>query len=210
MRHTGSARRSILLTAGLLLLPHAALAGDRQIRPFFGAAFNAGSTFFRPPSNTSPTPADDSIGKNLVLGASAVFISEIFGIEADVADVPGFFESDASALVIDSRVTTFTGNLVIAAPHRMTEYSLRPYLVAGGGLMRIRTTTSLNLFDVSSFLPAFDVGAGVVGFLSNRVGVGWEVRRFQNIGGRSNTAGLTFGPEDLSFWRATMLVAIRY
>ena len=210
MRHTGSAPRSILVAAGLLLLPHAALAGDRQVRPFFGATFNAGSTFFRPPSNTSPTPADDSIGKNLVIGASAVFISEIFGIEADVADVPGFFESDASALVIDSRVTTFTGNLVIAAPHRMTEYSLRPYVVAGGGLMRIRTTTSLNLFDVSSVLPAFDVGAGVVGFVSNRFGVGWEVRRFQNIGGRSNTAGLTFGPEDLSFWRATMLVAIRY
>jgi len=70
--------------------------------------------------------------------------------------------------------------------------------------------TSLNVFDVSSFLPAFDVGAGVVGFLTNRAGVGWEIRRFQNIGGKSNTAGLTFGPEDLSFWRATMMVAIRY
>jgi len=112
--------------------------------------------------------------------------------------------------VIDSRVTTVTGNLVIAAPRRMTEYSLRPYLVAGGGLMRIRTLTAQNVFDVSSFLPAFDVGAGVVGFLTNRAGVGWEIRRFQNIGGKSNTAGLTFGPEDLSFWRATMMVAIRY
>ena len=202
MRYPASAPRSVLLAAGLLLvLPQSALAGDRQIRPFAGATFNAGTSFFRP---------DDSIGKNLVIGASAVFISEIFGIEADVADVPGFFESDASALVIDSRVTTFTGNFVIAAPHRMTEYSLRPYIVAGGGLMRIRTTTAQNVFDVSSFLPAFDVGAGVVGFLTNRAGVGWEVRRFQNIGGRSNTAGLTFGPEDLSFWRATMSVAIRY
>ena len=210
MRIAASARRSIFLVAGLLFLPEPALAGDRQIRPFFGATFNAGTSFFRPPSNVTPTPADNPIGKNLILGASAVFIGELFGIEADVGDVPGFFESDASALVIDSRVTTVTGNFVIAAPARMTEYSLRPYVVAGGGLMRIRTTTSLNVLDVSSYLPAFDVGAGVVGFLTNRVGVGWEVRRFQNIGGKSNTAGLTFGPEDLSFWRATMLFSFRY
>jgi len=202
MRDSASARRSLVMAAGLMLLPHTVLAGDRQIRPFAGATFNAGTTFV--------SPAGGSIGKNLILGASGVFISEIFGIEADVADVPGFFESDASPLVIDSRVTTVTGNLVIAAPRRMTEYSLRPYLVAGGGLMRIRTLTAQNVFDVSSFLPAFDVGAGVVGFLTNRAGVGWEIRRFQNIGGKSNTAGLTFGPEDLSFWRATMMVAIRY
>jgi len=90
------------MAAGLMLLPHAVLAGDRQIRPFAGATFNAGTTFV--------SPAGGSIGKNLILGASGVFISEIFGIEADVADVPGFFESDASPLVIDSRVTTETGS----------------------------------------------------------------------------------------------------
>ena len=201
MRFTTTAWGPVLAMAGLLLASHPAHAGDRQVRPFVGATFGAGTSFFTP---------NDSVGKNLVIGASAVFIGEIFGVEADVGDVPGFFESDKSALVIGSRVTTVTGNFVIAAPHKMTEYSLRPYVVAGGGLMRVRTTTSLNLFDVSSFLPAFDVGAGVVGFLTNRVGVCWDVRRFQNIGGKSNTAGLTFGPEDLSFWRATMSVAFRY
>ena len=112
--------------------------------------------------------------------------------------MPGFFESDSSALVRGSRVTTVTGNFVVAAPHRMTEYSLRPYVVGGGGLMRVRTTTSLNVFDVSSFLPAFDVGVGVVGFLTNRVGVCWDVRRFQNIGGNANTAGLSFGRRTIS------------
>ena len=202
MRFRTTTWSPVLAMAGLLLASHPADAGDRQIRPFVGATFGADTSFFRPPG--------DSLGKNLVVGASAVFIGELFGVEADVGDVPGFFESDNSALVIGSRVTTVTGNVVIAAPHKMTEYSLRPYVVGGGGLMRVRTTSSLNVFDVSSFLPAFDVGAGVVGFLTNRVGVCWDVRRFQNIGGKSNTAGLTFGPEDLSFWRATMSVAFRY
>jgi hypothetical protein len=198
--HSALRRTLLTVTVAAAMCP-AAEAEDRQIRGFAGATFSASTSFFKP---------DDSIGKNLVVGGSAVFIGEILGVEADISDVPGFFESDESALVIGSRVTTVTGNIVIAAPHKITEYSLRPYIVGGGGLMRIRTTSSLNIFDVSSFLPAFDVGAGVVGFLTNRAGICWEVRRFQNIGGKSNTAGLTFGPEDLSFWRATMAIAVRY
>jgi hypothetical protein len=46
--------------------------------------------------------------------------------------------------------------------------------------------------------------------VTNRVGVCWDVRRFQSIGNNADTAGLSFGKEDLSFWRATMAVAIRY
>jgi hypothetical protein len=193
----GAARVSVFLLAALLL-SRAADAGDRQLRPFIGATFGGGTTFV-------PYEA----GKKLIVGGSAVFLGEMFGVEVDVADVPGFFET-GGPLVIGSRVTTFTGNFTIAAPHKLTEYSLRPYVVAGGGLMRVRTTTSLNVFDVSTFLPSFDVGAGVVGFLTDRAGIAWEVRRFQSLGGDKNNGGLSLGPEDLSFWRATMSVAIRY
>ncbi len=76
--------------------------------------------------------------------------------------------------------------------------------------MRVRTTTSLSVFDVSTVMPAFDVGAGVVAFVTNQVGVSWDIRRFQSIGGDSGSAGLSFGDEHLSFWRATMAVVIRY
>jgi hypothetical protein len=76
--------------------------------------------------------------------------------------------------------------------------------------MRVRRTTASNVFDISSTIPAVDVGVGVVGFLTNRTGVCWEVRRFQGIGSNT-TEGLTWtGEERLSFWRATMAVAIRY
>ena len=76
--------------------------------------------------------------------------------------------------------------------------------------MRVRTTTSLNVFDVSSVITALDDGVGVVGFLTNRIGVCWDVRRFQSVGSNTGTVGLSFGDERLSFWRATMAVAIRY
>ena len=151
------------------------------------------------------------VGKaKLAIGVSAVFLGEVFGAEVDIADAPGYFESDGKHLVRGSRVTTIAGNVVMAAPHRLTEYSLRPYLVGGAGLMRVRTTTAFKVFDVSSVIPAFDVGVGVVGFLTNRMGVCWDVRRFQSIGNNTRNVGVSFGDEHLSFWRATMAVAIRY
>ena len=76
--------------------------------------------------------------------------------------------------------------------------------------MRVSTTTSLTVFDVSKVIPEVDVGAGVVAFLTNRVGFAWEARRFQSISKDVPDVGLSFGGESLSFWRGTMAVAIRY
>lgn len=202
MRVQGAPRSAMVLVAGLLLVSVRTYAADRQIRPFIGATFGGGTTFVDP---------EDAVGKaNLAIGASAVFLGEVFGTEVDIADAPGFFESGDKHLVILSRVTTISGNVIVAAPHRLTEYSLRPYFVGGAGLMRVRTTTAFSVFDVSSVIPVLDVGAGVIGFLTNRIGVCWDVRRFQSVGSNTGNVGLSFGDEHLSFWRATMSVAIRY
>lgn len=202
MRVQVEARSAVVLVAGLLLMSARTDAGDRQIHALIGATFGGGTTFVDP---------ENAVGKvNLAIGASAMFLGEVFGTEVDVADAPGFFESDEKHLVIGSHVTTISGNVVVAAPHRLTEYSLRPYFVGGAGLMRVRTTTAFNVFDVSSVIPELDVGVGAVGFLTSRVGVCWDVRRFQGVGSNAGKVGLSFGDERLSFWRATMAVAIRY
>src|SRR4029079_844306 len=104
---------------------------------------------------------------------------ELFGADIDVADVPGFLEAGDKHLVLHSRVTTICGNVVLAAPRRLTEYSLRPYVVAGGGMMRIRETTSLGVFDVSTVTPAFDVGVGAVAFVTNPPDGSWAAPRFK-------------------------------
>lgn len=191
-----------MLAVAYLFLVGRAHAGDRQIRPYLGSTF-AGSTTLIDPELAAGNP-------HLTIGVSAVFLAEIFGVEVDVADVPGFFESGDQPLVLTSRVTTVTGNIVIAAPQRWTEYSLRPYFVGGGGLMRVHTNTALNPFDISTKLPSVDIGAGVVGFLTNRIGLCWDVRRFSSVGKNTSSNGLAIGDEHLSFWRATMAVAIRF
>jgi hypothetical protein len=194
-----------VLSAGILLLSSAQTsAAERQARGFIGATF-AGTT-------TIVDPEDAATRPSISLGGSLVFLGEIFGAEGEVADSPGYFEAGNRNLVNYSRMTTFTGNVVIAAPHRLTEYALRPYVVAGAGLMRLRTTTAQNVFNVATSVPVFDIGAGALGFLTDRVGISWELRRFQDIGKNiSNEPGLSFGKEQhLTLWRVTMAIVFRY
>jgi hypothetical protein len=194
-------RFTLVLSGALLLLSARSDAGDRQIRPFIGAAFGGSTTFVDPETASGRVhPA---------IGVGAVFLGELFGAEVDVFDAPGFL-GRGNDLVRSSHVTTFTGNVIVAAPHRATEYSLRPYLVVGGGLMRVTTTTLFNVFDLSAVTPAIDVGGGAIAFVTNRVGVSWDVRRFQSVGATTPPGGVTFGDLHVSFWRAAMAAVIRF
>jgi hypothetical protein len=199
-------RNPVVLATSLLLLSTRASAAERQARSFIGATF-AGATTFVDPEDAVKQPS-------ITLGGSAIFLGEIVGAEIDVADSPGFFEFGDRNLVTYSRVTTVTGSVVVAAPHRLTEYALRPYVVAGAGFMRMRSTTSSNVFNLAVTVPAFDVGVGAVGFLTNHVGICWDFRRLQDLGrNRTNEPGLSFDQQQelhLSFWRATMAVVFRY
>ncbi len=182
----------------------AAGAADNQIRPFVGTTFQGETTFVTP-----GFPGDRA---HLVIGASHVTMGEIFGVDVEVADAPRFFEGrDNNKLVLSGRVTTVSGNLVIAAPRRLTEYGFRPYFLAGGGVMRLTQNTTFDAFNVTRILPAFDVGGGVLAFFTNRVGFSWEVRRFQNFHRRSDPTGFTVDTEErLSFWRAGVGLVFRY
>jgi len=205
MRRPAWARR-LLAAAALLLAAARAGAAYRQIRPFIGTTFGGGTTFVDP---------ETAVGKpNPVVGASAVFLGEVFGAEVEAADAPGFFQYGDKQLVKSSHVTTLTGNVIVAAPRRLTEYSLRPYFVGGFGMMHVTTTTAFNVFDVSATLPAVDVGGGVVAFVTNHVGFSGDIRRFQSVGNNTgNVGGLSFGQEGeehVSFWRATAAIVFRY
>jgi hypothetical protein len=200
-RHPIATRAAMALVAALACALPAA-AADKQIRPFIGSTFGGSTTF---------PDSDQVAGKpNLVLGVSLVTIGEVFGVDVDLADAPGFFEGERH-LVLGSRVTTLTGNVVIAAPRKLTEYVLRPYFVGGAGLMRVYQDNYFGVFKVDRIMPAFDLGGGAVMFFTNTVGASFEVRRFQNFYHESNDPGLTIsGSERLSFWRAGVSLALRY
>jgi hypothetical protein len=200
--------RTRWLALALWLLAPAKAAADWQVRPFIGFTFGGATTFVDP---------EKAIGtQNAVIGVSGGWLGEIFGLEVDFGRAPGFFQTDETADssarvdVLTSAVTTLTGNVVIALPARMSGYGLRPYFSGGAGLMHIDTVGQFQILDLHRTLPTLSLGGGVTGFLTNRVGLNWDVRRLSTLRGEGETLGNSLGREQLSFWRATMAVALRY
>jgi hypothetical protein len=192
-----------LVLAAALLMPGPASA-EWQIKPFLGLTFGGGTTLI--------DPQEAAGDPNLVYGGSVQWLGNIFGVEGDVGFGPGFFESgdqvDQIDLVTDSEVITLTGNVVITLPRRATEYTLRPYVAGGFGLMHVRRSDVRQVFSTNN-LAAINVGGGATGFVTDRVGLSWDLRYFRNVTGPELGAGETFGEARLSFWRATMAVVFR-
>jgi hypothetical protein len=193
------AARGLLALAMVCVAATWASAAEWQLKPFIGATYGGSTTYnivqLFPPK------------AHFVFGASGMFLGEFLGIEGDFGHTSGFFQDSNNPLVTDSGVTTTTGNIVLALPRHLAEYTLRPYIVGGAGVMHIRIDYQQNVPN-SSTLKAMDLGAGVTGFLTKRMGVSWDVRYFRSID-RTIETGQSVGPEHLSFWRANMAFAIR-
>ena len=194
------------LALALCVLAPAPAAAEWQVRPFIGFTFGGETTF------VDPEKAIET--QNVVIGVSGGWLGEIFGFEGDFGRAPGFFQTGKppipDAEVLTSAVTTLTGNVVIALPRRMAGYGLRPYFSGGAGLMHIDALGKLGIVAHNRTLPMLSLGGGATGFLTNRVGLNWDIRRLNTLRGEGETLGNSLGRERLSFWRATMAVALRY
>jgi hypothetical protein len=194
--------RTGLLTLVLLVPGSAQASTEWQIRPYLGVTFGGGTTLL---------DLEGGAGHpHVVVGVSGALLRDVIGIEADFGHVPRFFEHGDLRLVSQSGVTTFTGNVLIGIPRHMTTYTLRPYVVGGFGLVHAHIDDLNNVFPVRKTLPAIDVGGGATGFLSSRIGLSWELRYFRSVGGHVDPFAISPLPEQLSFWRASMAVVVRY
>lgn len=195
-------RRIGALTMTLLCACAAETRADVLFTPFVGTVFGGRTTLL-----------DLDIGaveaKHWTFGGSAAWLSDrILGVEADFAMVPGFFESeDGTGLVLDSRVTTLSGNVIAALPLSVTRESLRPYVTGGLGLMHAGTEDLIGLNESSNWL-ALQVGGGAIGLITDRAGVRFDLRHARALSRDTTLRGeLT---SKLSFWRATFGVVLRY
>ena len=199
-------RRCLLVV--LLLVAMASPAGaEWQVKPFVGMKFG-GST------NGTTNAENNAAGKRKsAMGASVAVIGDIFGVELDLGYMPGYFEGGTiPSTVLSSSLTTLTGNLVIALPRRLSEYTLRPYFVGGAGFLRRSAVGSTpGLLPSSRNLPTSDIGGGVTGFLTRNIGVSWDLRRFRTMRSPPELGTTIDGlKERISLWRANMALAIRY
>jgi len=184
-----------------LSLAPATADAEWQVKPFGGVTFGGGSPFI---------DLDQVAGSpKLNLGVSALWQGEVLGLEGDVATTAGFFGGDLKR-ISRSHVATVSGNLVVALPKRLSEYTLRPYAVAGLGFAHVSFSDGVKTFDFSSALPIWNVGGGATGFLSDTVGLTWDLRLFRTLSPqRPNPTSTVVEEKKLSFWRATMGLSIR-
>jgi opacity protein-like surface antigen len=154
------------------------------------------------------TFAEDAPTEKLSTGVSLTFMGAVAGFELDVGYTPDFFDQeDDVALVADSNVTTIMGNLLIgvgAGP-------VRPYGAIGIGLLRSRLDFDDLFDDVDTNDWGMNVGFGVIGMVSERVGLRGDVRYFRSLEDPEvgdDDFDVALGNFD--FWRATGGVTFRF
>ncbi len=211
MRCSAGARLfTIAAASGLCLLaaPRNA-AAEWHITPMIGVTFAGRTTFINPQIAAAKRHADFG-GAVTLLGAGIV------GAEAIVVTTPGFFETDRTALetnvprvaIENSRTTAVMANGVLCAPRRWTEYSLRPFVSGGFGLMHASVLDVSGLLPVRSNLGGFNVGGGATGFLSKRTGVRFDLRYFSSLH-RTEQDQVAFGRTHLSYMTASVGLVLR-
>ena len=183
-----------------MALAPASASAEWFISPFIGAKFASSTSIVNLEQGANNT--------RMTLGVSGAILSdEIFGIEGELGHTPRFFErSRGSGLVARSHVTTLMGNVLIAVPKRITREALRPYAVAGVGLVHVGIKDLVNVFDVDGDLLGMSIGGGAIGQLTNRTSLRFDVRHIRNIG-RNDGDVPSLGETRISYWRVTAGVA---
>ena len=180
-----------------------ASAQDLLFIPYLGFTFGGGSSLFADLESGSSESAS-------VVGGSVALLSQgIFGVEGDIGYVPGFFERGEAQIVFPgSFVTSLTGSVMVTLPLSITRESLRPYLVAGGGVMWAEADDVASVFPIRSTMPALNFGGGAIGFLSNTVGVRFDLRYIRSLGAGEDVIAGT-GPR-VRFWKGSVGLVLKY
>ncbi len=206
----------VLALAGLLLLITPALAAaEWQFTPFVGFTFKGATTLVDLEQATSTT--------HWHLGGAATLLGDgPFGVEAYYVHTPGFFERSEDELdainlpasITESRTYGLMGNAVLTIPRAWNRYGLRPYLSGGLGLLHVRSQDLNDVFPIRLNLPGMNLGGGGVGFVTDRVGLRFDLRYFRTLRG----VDLKDLPEAIAtepfirvrYWTGSLGVVIKY
>ncbi len=180
---------------GLILAAPAPASADWFFTPYIGTNFGG-----------------DSEDTSVNFGGSLGYMGAgIIGFEVDFGYAPDFFETPGVASdSYDSNVTSFMANLIVGAPIGGMGEGVRPYASGGVGLLRARSEDIDDFFDVTENSFGVNVGAGVMGFMTDNVGLRGDVRYFRAINDEESGDDIELGFGDFDFWRASFGVAFRF
>lgn len=191
-----------LAAVGLLLLalPRTA-AAEWHFTPMVGLTFKAATSLLDYELATR--------NRHWNFGGAVSWLGEgVLGLEAIAVSTPGFFKGGEFELVESSRSFALMGNIVLTTPRNWTEYSLRPYVSGGYGLLHAAAQDISNVQPVDANLKGLNVGVGAVGFFSRRTGVRFDLRYYSTLS-RTDLGPMSIGPAYLSYLTASVGVVIR-
>ena len=197
-------KKVALMAVLALALSPATARADWLFTPNIGAGFGmAGSG------------NDAGSGQHLTYGASIGWMGAgVIGWEADLAYTPEFFEGDDDDLDAfdgDSNVTSIMGNVLVGIPiGGQTGGGVRPYFAAGAGLLQTRVEDPDAVFEIDNNDFGINVGAGVMGFMTDNVGFRGDLRYFRGFGEDTTNDQVDFDVSDFDFWRGTVGVTFRW
>lgn len=189
---------------GILLFALAAPARAQEIfaTPFMGIKFGGG---------TSIVDLELAAGKRaFTMGGSVIVLGNgVLGYEADFGYVPGYFENNDSSPLVKpgSYVIDLTGGAIFALPAAVTRGGLRPYIVLGAGLISAQAADVLEIFQIRRTVPAYKIGIGAQGLLTNIVGVRFDVRHVRSFTG--DDGSLARVGRRISYTRASIGLLLR-
>jgi opacity protein-like surface antigen len=186
--------RILVVTLALFAATSSTARADGFITPFLGFTFGGDSGC--PGTGIATTDVVGLFGceeKRRMFGASIGTTRGIFGFEQDIAYAPDFFGKNAGG---DSAMLTLMSNLMVVVPAG----PIRPYVLAGVGLMRPHVRFDALSLALDKNALAYDFGAGLNIFVTRRVGVRGDVRRLRTM--KEVTLGV-FSSDQIDFWRAS-------
>jgi len=191
-------RRSLFLTVlvvGLLTLFGAATARAQGfISPFIGYDFSGDSGC---PELQNCNDKKPNFG--VMLGA----MGNVFGFEEEFGYAKDFFRT---APATSSSVITVMSNLMIVPKIG----PVRPYVVAGFGLMRTTALTTLLSLQVSdNNNVGYDLGGGIMVFFGSHVGIRGDIRGYRSLQDLK-VFGVVIGDTKLNFGRADAGLVLKF
>jgi hypothetical protein len=200
-------RRAALLAFLALGVSGADARADWLITPFIGGTFGGHAII----------DLEQGAGSSqLIFGGAGAWLSDgIFGVEAEFAYAPRYFDRDnRGGLITSSHLVTLNGNVIVTLPLTITRESLRPYVTGGMGWMDPHIEEFADVFPefVALQEPAsasFSAGGGVIGFLTESTGARFDIRHVRSLA-RGDDPFTGVRRSKLSFWRITAGVTLRY
>jgi opacity protein-like surface antigen len=191
-------KKYALMAALVLVLSPAAARADWLFTP------NLGSTF----------GADASGNEHFTYGASIGWMGAgIMGWEADLSYTPEFFEAGDGDFdpVDDSNVVSAMANAIIGIPvGGQTGGGFRPYFAAGLGMLSREIPSGDALFNVNNNEFGFNLGGGVMGFMTDHVGFRGDLRYTRSFEDPEEDNEFDVGIGNFDYWRGTAGVTFRW